>query len=50
MNLIKNASETLSVVKGEAGESVPTKLQVVLNKPWIFDIYQRLVMYLMETM
>jgi hypothetical protein len=32
MDLIKNASEMLSVVKGEADESVSTKLQVVLNR------------------
>jgi hypothetical protein len=28
---MENASERLSVVKGEAGESVSTKLQVVLK-------------------
>jgi hypothetical protein len=29
---MKNASEKLSAVKGEAGESVSTKLRVVLNR------------------
>jgi hypothetical protein len=30
MDIMKNASEKLSVVRGEAGESVSTKLQMVL--------------------
>jgi hypothetical protein len=46
---MKIASETLSAVKREDGESVSTKLQVVLNKNRIFDIYQCLLRYLMET-
>jgi hypothetical protein len=29
---MKNASETLSVAKGEVGERVSTKLQVVLKR------------------
>jgi hypothetical protein len=32
MDRMKNASEKLIVVKGEAGESVSTKLQVVLKR------------------
>jgi hypothetical protein len=32
MDIMKNASEKFSVVKGEAGESVSTKLQAVLKR------------------
>jgi hypothetical protein len=32
MDIMKNTSEKLSVVKGEAGESVSTKLQAVLRR------------------
>jgi hypothetical protein len=32
MNIMKNASEKLSVMKGESGESVSTKFQVVLKR------------------
>jgi hypothetical protein len=32
MDIMKNASEKLSAVKGEAGESVSTKLQAVLKR------------------
>jgi hypothetical protein len=32
MHIMKNASEKLSVVKAEAGESVSTKLRVVLKR------------------
>lgn len=37
---MKNASETLSVAKGEVGERVSTKLQVLFKKKlWVFNIY-----------
>jgi hypothetical protein len=32
MDIMKNASEKLSVVKGDSGESVSTKLQAVPKK------------------
>jgi hypothetical protein len=32
MNIMKNASEELNIVKGEAGEIVSTKLEAVLKK------------------
>jgi hypothetical protein len=32
MDIIKNASEKLSAVKGEAGESISAELQVVLKR------------------
>jgi hypothetical protein len=40
-DIMKNASEKPSAVKGEPDESVSTKLKAVLKrKPWIFDIYE----------
>jgi hypothetical protein len=37
VDIMKNTSEKLSVVKGEAGESVTTKLQAVLNRNFEFS-------------
>jgi hypothetical protein len=40
MDIMKNASETLSVVKGDSGESVSTKSQAALKRnPGFFYIY-----------
>jgi hypothetical protein len=39
MNIMKNESEKLSVVKGEARESVHQVADGVKKKPWISDIY-----------
>ncbi|PNF20455.1 hypothetical protein B7P43_G07698 [Cryptotermes secundus] len=43
MDLMKNASEKLSVVKGEAGESVSTKLQAVLERNSRFLTFTRVL-------
>jgi hypothetical protein len=40
IRVMNNVSEKLSVVKRETDESVSTKLQAVLKRNWIFDIYQ----------
>jgi hypothetical protein len=45
---MKNASEKLSVVKGDAGESVTTKLHVMLNHG--FFTFTSSIWYLMEMM
>jgi hypothetical protein len=50
MDIMKNASEKLSVVKGEAGESVSTKLHVVLKRTLDFLHLRVSVGYLMEMM
>jgi hypothetical protein len=50
MDIMKNASEKLSDVKGEAGESVSTKVQVVLKRNPGFLALPVSVGYLMETM
>jgi hypothetical protein len=39
MDLMKNASEKLSVVKGEAGDSESTKLQAVLKRNHGFSTF-----------
>jgi hypothetical protein len=39
MDIMKNAREELSVVKGEAGESVHEVADSAKKRPWIFDIY-----------
>jgi hypothetical protein len=45
---MKNASEKLNVVKGEAGESVSTKLQAVLKRNPGFSTFTVSVRYSME--
>jgi hypothetical protein len=49
MDIMKNASEKLSVVKGEAVESVSTKLQAVLKRNSGFPTLPVSVRYLLET-
>jgi hypothetical protein len=49
MDIMKNASEKLSVVKGEAGESVSTKMQAVLKRNSGFSTFIS-VQYLTEKM
>jgi hypothetical protein len=48
MDVMKNASEKLIVVKGEASESVSTKLKVVLKKTLNFRHIPVSVMHLTE--
>jgi hypothetical protein len=50
MDMMKNASEKLSVVKGKAGEGVSTKLQAVLKITPDFQQFPVSVTNLMETM
>jgi hypothetical protein len=49
MAIMKNANEKISVVKGDDGEIVSTKLQAVLKKPLDFRHLSVSVKYLMET-
>jgi hypothetical protein len=49
MDIMKNASGKLSVMKGEAGESVSTKMHAVLKRNSVFSTFIS-VWYIMEMM
>jgi hypothetical protein len=48
MDITKNASEKFSVVKGEAGESVSTKLQAVVKRNPGFSTFTSFYQVLIE--